>query len=127
MQIIIGTYYVNKTWKYLIPCLSNYGSTFQAKYNSLFKLATGLHDCVFDGTKHESSRYVYLLIDRLYRPAITQNILQWMTYQSFYVTSYAFDDLIKGRKHMLVLAIPEKYIPDNYEVPGFTIRSTNTE
>lgn len=114
MQIIIGTYYVNKTWKYLVPCLSDYGSTFKAKYNSLFKLATGVHDCIFDGTKYENGRYVYILIDKLYRPAVTQNILQWMTYQSCYVTSYAFDDLVKGRKHMLVLSIPELY-NDSYD------------
>ena len=32
-----------------------------------------------------------------------------MTYQSFYVTSYAFDDLEKGRQHMLVITIPESF------------------
>lgn len=109
MQIEIGKYYVNKTWKYLLPCLRTYGPTFIAKYNSLFKLAVGVHDGLMDGTEFENKKVIYVLIDKKYRPKIALNVMQWFRYQSFVLTDYAFDDLEEGRKHMFVIEVPEKY------------------
>lgn len=109
MQIEIGKYYVNKTWKYLLPCLKEYGITFKSKYDSLFKLAVGVFDNVLEGTDFENEKLLFVLIDKKYRPKITYNIMDYMRNQPFTVCDYAFDDLEEGRKHMFVFRIPEKY------------------
>jgi hypothetical protein len=114
MQIEIGKYYINKTWKYLLPCLKSYGSTFTAKYNSLFKLAVGIHDGLLDGTEYENKRLIYILIDKRYKPKIATNIMLWLRYQPYVLTDYAFDDLEEGRKHMFVLEIPKEH-NDTYD------------
>jgi hypothetical protein len=109
MQIEIGKYYVNKTWKYLLPTLKEYGSTFNSKFNTVFKLAVGYHDGLLDGTKFEEMKLIYVLIDKKWKPQITQNIMQWFKYQPFTMMDYAFDDIEDGRKHMFVFRVPDKY------------------
>jgi len=109
MQIKIGQYYVNKTWKYLLPCLKDYGITFESKYNSLFKFAAGIHDTALDGSDLENQKLIYVLIDKKYKPKITYNIMDYMDNQDFCIANYAFDDLEEGRKHMFIFEIPEKY------------------
>ena len=48
MEIEIGKFYVNKTWKYLLPCMKDYGSTFTAKMSSVFKLGFGIGDSLLE-------------------------------------------------------------------------------
>ena len=109
MDIEIGRLYINKTYKYLLPCLKVYGPTFQTKVNSIFNLAFGIHDTLLDGTPFESSRAIYMLCDKLYQPAKFENFLNYVKHQEYYITDYAFDDFEKGRKHMIVIAFPDKY------------------
>lgn len=109
MQIEIGKLYVNKTYKYLLPCLKVYGPTFQTKINSIFNLAFGVHDTVLDGTHYESQRLIYMLCDKMYKPAKFENFLNYVKHQEYYVTDYPHDDFETGRKHMIVVAFPEKY------------------
>ena len=35
--------------------------------------------------------------------------LDWIQYQEYYVTDYVFDDITAGKKHMVVVKIPEEY------------------
>ena len=109
MQIQLGTLYVNKTLKYLIPCLKLYGDTFVTKLNSVFNLAFGIHDAVLDATDYEHQKLIYILSDKLHQPARFQNFLNYVKHQSYYVMDYAFDDIEKGRKHMLVIKFPESH------------------
>lgn len=109
MDIEIGRLYINKTYKYLLPCLKVYGPTFQTKVNSIFNLAFGIHDTLLDGTPFENSRAIYMLCDKLYQPAKFENFLNYVKHQKYYITDYAFDDIENGRKHMVVIAFPEKY------------------
>lgn len=107
MDIKIGHLYRNKTFTYLVPCLSEYGETFRAKLNSIFNLAFGIHDCILDGTIFEKQRLFYILCDKLYQPAKFQNFLNYIKAKEYFVTDYAFDDMEHGRKHMVVIKCPE--------------------
>jgi hypothetical protein len=107
MQIQLGTLYVNKTFKYLVPCLKLYGETFVTKLNSVFNLAFGIHDSVLDGTEFEGQKLIYILSDKLHQAAKFQNFLNYTKHQPYYVMDYAYDDIEKGRKHMIVVKFPE--------------------
>lgn len=106
MQIEIGKYYVNKTWKYLMPCLKSYGPTFTAKFNCLFKLAVAIDDYALDD-RFKGKKVIYVMFDKKYKEHITNNVLEWFRYQEFVLLDYPYDDLQTGRKHVLVIEIPE--------------------
>lgn len=109
MQIEIGRYFVNKTWKYLVPTVKSYGETFLAKYSSLWKLAAGIYDCSFNG-KLEDERLLFILFDKKVKPKLFQNVLEYFKYQNYYHSDYAYDDMETGRMHMVVFKIvPEWY------------------
>ena len=109
MQIIIGKYFVNKTWKFLIPTVKSYGETFLAKYSPLWKLSAGIYDASFEG-QHKDEKLIYILFDRLHKPALFDNIIEYFRFQQYYYMDYAFDDLETGRMHMIVFKIaPEWY------------------
>ena len=108
MQIIIGKYFVNKTWKFLIPTLKSYGETFLAKYSPLWKLSAGIYDASFEG-KDEDEKLIYVLFDKLHKAAVFENILQFFKYQEYYHTDYAFDDLETGRMHMIVFKVAPEW------------------
>lgn len=108
MQIQIGKYYVNKTWKYLLPTVKSYGTTFLGKYSSLFKLAVGIYDASFNG-KDEDEKLLFILFDKKVKPALFENILNWFKYQPYYFTDYCFDDMETGRMHMVVFRIYEEW------------------
>ena len=56
--------YPNKTRKYLLPCLRDYGDTFIKYINNVFKVAVGIGDMIVDrfGTA-KFERHVFILID----------------------------------------------------------------
>lgn len=99
----------NKTYKYLAPSFRVFGDTFVAKFNSVHKLAIGIHDCILDGTEFEGQPLVYVLLDKWYRPPIFKDFINWIQYQDYFVHQYAYDDLLTGRRHMVVLRYPQKY------------------
>lgn len=109
MQIEIGRLYVNKTYKYLLPCLSVYGLSFVEKLNGIYNLAFGIHDASLDGTHFENQKLVYILCDKLYQPARFQNFLNYIKHQEYFVHDYPFDSLESGRQHMIVVKFPEEY------------------
>ncbi len=113
MHIEIGKHYVNKTWKYLVPCLKSYGPTFVAKYNCLYKLAAGIDDTVLDG-RFDDKRVIFLLIDKKYKRNISGNVIEWFRNQPFVLTDYAVGDLESTRKHMIVIEIPSMF-NDSYD------------
>jgi len=108
MQLVIGKYFVNKTWKFLVPTVKSYGETFLAKYSPLWKLGAGVYDASFEG-QDEDEKLIYVLFDKFHKAAIFENVLQYFRYQAYYHTDYAFDDLETGRMHMIVFKIAEEW------------------
>lgn len=108
MEIEIGKLYANKTMKYLVPGLNYYGPTLKTKLNLVFKLAFGIHDSLLDGSHLEGQKNIFILVDKLTRPDLFQNFMDWVKHQEYYVTDYANDSIMEAhsRKHMIVLAFP---------------------
>lgn len=109
MQIEIGKKYVNKTWKYLLPCLKQYGPVFSTKVSSLYKLAAGINDGLLVNPSLKDEKLIYLLIDRRYNYKISNNIMTWLRYQPHVINDYVYDNVEGGRKHMFVIKIPYLY------------------
>ena len=112
MQIQSGKLYENRTWKYLYPCLTVYGSALKTYLNSFFKLAIGLGD---HNINIDENNCIYILIDtniyssqqslQTYREYLAR-FLDWVKFQPYYVADYIFEGLDRGEKHMLVLRLP---------------------
>lgn len=112
MQIEIGKRYVNKTWRFLYPCLRGHGDAFVKKFNPLFKLAVGVSDDVLKNTKYSEERNIFILVDTFFQPKLVQEFISWITYQPFYKHHYYIDnhELTQARKMMLVLSVPDMFI-----------------
>lgn len=108
MEIEIGKLYSNRTLKYLVPALNYYGPTLKTKLNLVFKLAFGIYDSLLEGSHLEGQKNIYILVDKLVRPDLYQNFMDWVKHQEYYVTDYAYDSVLEhnSRKQMIVLAFP---------------------
>ena len=108
MNIPIGQLYINRTVRYLVPGLGFYGPTLKTKLNLVFKLAFGIHDTLLEGSHLEGQKNIYILVDKLVRPELFQNFMDWVKHQEYYVTDYVYDSIMENhsRKHMIVLAYP---------------------
>lgn len=110
MEIQVGKNYVNKTWRFLLPCLRGHGDIFIKKFNPVFKFAVGIHDTLLDGNPLSDTKNIYLLCDKLYQPRYYEEFLNWVRNQPFYVHDYCPDaDITKSRKHIIGITIPERF------------------
>lgn len=116
MEIEIGKLYINRTVKYLVPGLSFYGPTLKTRLNLVFKLAFGIHDTLLTSSYLEGQKNIFILVDKLVRPELFQNFMDWIKHQEYFVTDYAYDAIMEphSRKHMIVLAYPPS-MGDAYE------------
>lgn len=110
MNIEIGKYYVNKTWRFLLPCLRGYGDIFVTKFNPVFKLAVGIHDTLVDNSNISIGKNLYILCDKMINEKQFYDFLDWIKYQESYVADYCPDsEILKSRKHMIVIKIPDMF------------------
>lgn len=116
MNITLGQLYSNRTAKYLVPALNYYGPTLKTKLNLVFKLAFGIHDSLLEGSHLEGQKNIFVLVDKLVRPDLFSNFMDWIKHQEYYVTDYVYDSILedKARKHMIVLAFPSS-MEDAYD------------
>ena len=110
MNIEIGKQYENKTWFYLTPVLRGHGNTFITKFNSVWKLAVGIHDMLLDGSDIANGRNIYILFDKKFNESKFEDFLQYVKYQDYYKADYSFDtDLQNSRKHMIIIKVPKMF------------------
>jgi hypothetical protein len=114
IKIKIGTLYQNRTLKYLVPSLNYYGPTLKTKLNLVFKLAFGVFDNLLEGSHFEGQKNIFILVDKLVRPNLFENFLQWIKHQEYYVTDYTVGENTNNRQHMFVLAFPQP-LEDAYD------------
>lgn len=108
MEIKIGEIYMNKTWRFLLPCLRGHGDTFVRKFNPLFKLAVGIHDTLTNGAKISEGRSIYIMCDKITQGKYFEEFLEWIKFQEYYVADYCPDsEILTSRKHMFIIKIPE--------------------
>lgn len=111
MQIEIGKRYVNKTWRFLYPCLRGHNDAFVMKFNPLFKLAVGISDDILKETVYTKERNIFILIDTFHQPKCVIEFMNYIVNQPFYKHHYYIDnhELSKPRKMMLILSVPEMF------------------
>ena len=103
IKIQIGQLIMNKTSKFIKPCLKLYGDDFRKKLSSVFKLAYGIGD-MYINQKYE--KHIFILIDTQKCLNHFVSTLEWIQSQDCYEDDYAYDHLVNGRLHMLVIKLP---------------------
>ena len=112
MQIEIGKRYDNKTWRFLFPCLRGHGDIFASKINPLYKLAVGVYDYTLKDQTKFNGRNIFILLDMYSQNKLCTDFIEFVKYQSYYVTHYCPDtDFGNSRKMMIVISIPERFEP----------------
>lgn len=110
MDIRIGKQYINKTWRFLIPCLRGHGDAFVKKFNPVYKLAVGIHDSLLDGSSLSNGRNIYLMLDKQYKPREYQKFMEFLRYQDYFKGDYCPDsEIISSRKHIVIIEVPEGF------------------
>jgi hypothetical protein len=109
MNIKAGELYINKTMKYLLPVIKDYGQELSTNINNLFKLGFGVKDALF--TDKDMNCHIFILVDTSIDRDKFNTTLLWLQQQPYYEHDYPFDDIKRGSKHMIVLKIPEHHIP----------------
>lgn len=109
MKVEIGRQYINKTWRFLVPCLRGHGSEFIKRFNAVFKLAAGIHDSLLDGSVLSNGRNIYVLIDIKYQPRMVDEFINYLEYQEYFKGSYCPDSDINSRKLMVIIEIPKQF------------------
>ena len=111
MKIETGKFFINRTRKFLLPCLKEHGEMMMKAVNNLEKLAVGIGDEFISDSLNNSC--LFILVD--IRSKHFQSILKWVRKQPFFVKDYPFDDVMSGYQHMIVVKIPEEYELAHYE------------
>ena len=112
MKFKYGEITNNKTWNFLVPSLVGHGEVFLNKFNNkIRKLAYGIHDLALDGADIlDGKKPIFILCDKAILPSSTNEFLNWVREQPYYITDYQADtDFSNSRLHMLVLNVPEEY------------------
>jgi hypothetical protein len=109
MEIQLGSVYTNRTKKYLLPTLKEYGGNFETKFTNLFKLAIGVGDYSLKNMDIVMEHSIFILIDTKFSRKIFKDTMLWMKSQGYYKFDYAFDDIHSGHLHMLVIEVPERF------------------
>lgn len=109
MVFQLGDIYWNKTKKYLLPCLVEYGEDFSKKVSNLFKLAVGIGDHALTDMGLHLEKHLFILVDTSVSKQTFPKTIQWLRGQPYYETDYPFDDIHTGKLHMIVIKFPEKY------------------
>lgn len=101
--------YPNKTMKYLLPCLKDYGSEFLDKLNNVFKVAAGIGDIITDNCGLIHEKHIFILLDSKIAPKFFLSFISWIKDQPMYEDDYVYGNIQKSTYHMIVLGFPEKY------------------
>jgi hypothetical protein len=100
----------NRTRKYLLPCLREYGEEFTTKLNNAFKVAVGLGDMIITNRYYKSpERHVFILFNTKIASEHFTNLLEYVKDQEYFEDDYAYGNLQKTNLHMIVIKFPQKY------------------
>lgn len=105
MKLDAKQLYVNRTFKYLLPCLYEFGNQFVIKYAGTVKYAVGIGDAYI--VKEKDERWVFLLLNKKRETARFQDFLNFTRVQKYYVRDYPYDNPSSGM-HMIVVKLPEQ-------------------
>jgi len=110
MKLQRNRIYVNKTWRFLAPCLRDHGSEFVKKYNPAAKLALGIYDELLSKARITTGRNIYTVFDKKKNATAFRALMDYVRGQPFFKGDYCPDsDMINTYLHCLVIEIPEEY------------------
>lgn len=112
MKIQLGKITINKTKKYLLPCLRAYGSKFIEMFESVFKVGVGIGDIILVEKGVSYEQHLFVLLDVTNNASNAEvgkkhfnKFMTWVKQQDMYEDDYAFDSLNTGRLHMVVIKL----------------------
>lgn len=108
------TIYTNKTRKYLLPCLKEYGANFIVRLSNVFKIAVGIGDIVISNRKIKHEKHIFILLESTIAAPYFVEFIEWIRQEPMYQDDYVFDNIQKSTAHMVILKIPEKFY-DTFE------------
>ena len=109
IEIRVPSLYPNKTRKYLLPCLKEYGDEFMFRINNVFKIAAGVADIVTDNCGFTHEKHIFMLLDSKVASSFFIGFLDWIKEQEMYEDDYVFGNIQKSTYHMVVIRLPEKF------------------
>lgn len=108
MKIQLGeSIILNRTHKYLLPCLKAYGDTFKEYFNAVHKVAVGTGDMILVESGIRYEKHLFTLIDTSKNKNLLKRFLEWVRDQPMYEDEYAFDSVHTGNLLMVVIKLPE--------------------
>ena len=101
--------YPNKSRKYLLACLQEYGKEFTYMISDIFKVAVGLGDIVVSnrGFKHE--KHLFVLVDTDIAPFHFEAFVPFIKKHESYQDDYVYGSFRTSPLHMFIIKFPEKY------------------
>lgn len=108
MKFELGVCYQNKTKKYLLPVIKDYGRELITKLNSLPKIAIGVNDAIIPENMNLNN-HIFILVDINIKQENFTKILYWLRKQDYFECDYSFDDIINGNKQIIVLKLPRNH------------------
>lgn len=108
MKIQLGSITINKTKKYLAPCLKVYGTEFEKKISSVWKIGLGIGDTVTIKSNILFEKHIFILCEVNKDVNSFLRFMEWIKEQDMYEDDYVFDDIKNGCLHMLVVKLPEE-------------------
>ena len=95
----------NKTLRFLIPVLREYGKEFIYYIDKLNRIAFGIND---KAVVYEENT-IFILFDTVYNTKLFTEFLDWIRDKSFYIDDYIYGDL-EYNLHMVVIKFPDEYV-----------------
>jgi len=116
MKIQIGKIVLNRTKKYLTPCILSYGKVFESKINGIIKVGIGIGDVITMKSGITFEKHIFILVDtaptinpKVYNKKSFDKFLKWIKDQDMYEDDYAYDDVVTGHLHMIVIKLPQEH------------------
>jgi hypothetical protein len=127
MQIQNGKLYVNRTWKYLFPCLKSYDKELRSYLSNFLKLKVGikgsntdeLDNCIF--ILFQASLFGVFENERRKYSESFDMFLNWVRYQPYYENDYVYN--FENCTHMVVLKIPNQHLEtfENFKKGNYSL------
>lgn len=95
---------INKTGKYLAPCIQKYGQEFIQRFTAISKIAYGIDDIY----SQQHNNALFVLVDSKRRRFEFNSFLNYFRNHESYIDDYAYDNPIFGNMYMLVIKIPKE-------------------
>lgn len=99
---------MNKTKRFLSPCLKAYGPEFEKQINSVFKVAMGIGDLILIENKVNYEQHIFILIDTKQATNHFKTFIEWIRYEDMFEDDYVYDNISNGQYHMVVIKLPEQ-------------------